>query len=294
MKVAVRFQECIDLLGLVGTEVVGENLDFLMFELVSHDAGERGQKLGRGVPDGRLAQHLVVFCVEVRLQRQRAAAETFEAMSLGALQRQHRVQPIECLNRRLLIRAENDRILWRIQVQPGNIRRLGLEVRIVGGQIAFEQVQLGVVHGQNASYSHVHVRDIATQFRCRLTRRQVSGAVSWPIFSGACNRPGVQPIGHLTAVAPIAAREQAGQKVSFKPLASPVSVAVAAADVGSNLRLGKSVGMQQDQPRVSRSIGSAILRCDLLLKFHEFARCVFDCNLQSQGSSNTFLDDIVH
>ena len=63
-------------------------------------------------------------------QRQGAVAVVFEAMSLGAprRQRQHWVEPIEGLNRRLFVDGEDRRMLRRIQIQPDHVGRFGLEV----------------------------------------------------------------------------------------------------------------------------------------------------------------------
>jgi hypothetical protein len=55
----------------------------------------------------------------------------FEPMALDAAgrKRQNRIEPIKCLNRRLLINAEHRGMLRRVQIEPENVRGFGLEVR---------------------------------------------------------------------------------------------------------------------------------------------------------------------
>lgn len=64
-------------------------------------------------------------------------------------------------DRRLLVQAANRRALPRIQVQPGHVGRLGLEVWIVRGDVAFEPMQFQAILGQDPS--HRHVRGVAPQ-----------------------------------------------------------------------------------------------------------------------------------
>ena len=58
-------------------------------------------------------------------QRQRPVSVVLEAVALGASrrQRQHRVQPVQRLNRRLFVDREHGRMLRRIQVQPDHVSR---------------------------------------------------------------------------------------------------------------------------------------------------------------------------
>src|SRR4051812_18768314 len=74
-------------------------------------------------------------------------------------QRQNRVLAIERLDGRLLVHAEHRCMLWRVQVQPDHLGRLDLEVRVIGGQIAFHSVRLDAMLGPDAT--DCHVRDVA-------------------------------------------------------------------------------------------------------------------------------------
>ncbi len=65
-------------------------------------------------------------------------------------QRQHRVEPIHRLDRRLFIYAEYRRMLRRIHIQADNICRFAFKIGIVARQIAFQTMWLQAGLGQNA------------------------------------------------------------------------------------------------------------------------------------------------
>lgn len=214
--------------------------------------------------------------------------EILEAVTLRTPRRQwqHRVQTIQRLNRRLLIDAEHDRVLRRIQIQPDDIGGLGLKVRIIGSEIALKQMRLDAVLGPNAR--HGHVRDIATQFGGQLARRPVRGAVSGFVFGGARQNPRLQAIGHLVALAPGVASKKPGQTITFKALAPPMDVAVAAVQLGANRRPRQPIGEQQNQSGVASRVGSNAPGGSLLLKFHALALGQFHRNLHGCNDTSFF------
>ena len=83
--------------------------------------------------------------------------DVIKAMACGPArrERQHRVFAIECLNRGFLVHAEHGCVLRRMQIQADHIGRLGLEVRIVGGQVALKPMRLEGVLGPDARHGHV-------------------------------------------------------------------------------------------------------------------------------------------
>ena len=64
-------------------------------------------------------------------------------------QRQHGVEPIQSLNGCLFVYAEHRCMLWRMQVQSDDVRRLGFEIRIVAGPIPFQSMRFQLRLGQN-------------------------------------------------------------------------------------------------------------------------------------------------
>jgi hypothetical protein len=71
-------------------------------------------------------------------------AVVFEAVTLSPAgrQRQHRIQPIQGLDRSLLIHAKCRCMLRRPEVQTDNVSRLLLKGGIVGSHIAIQAMRL--------------------------------------------------------------------------------------------------------------------------------------------------------
>lgn len=289
MSVAVHGQEFAHLRGLVGREIVGDDVNLFALGLVGHDVGEKGDELGRGVTSSRLAQHLAGQRAKGCIQRQRAATEGLKAVTLDApwRQRQHGGQAIQRLDGRLLIDAKHRRVLRRVQVQPNHIGRLGFKVRIVGGEIAFEQMGLDAVLGPDSH--HRHVRDVAAQPCGQFARGPVCGAVSG-LVSGGAREPRFQTIGHLVALTPRMTSKQARQAIAFEAFAPAINKAVATVQLGANLGPREAIGQQQDHARVARRIGPAVLRCRLLLTFHAFAFGECHRLLRSRCNDTSFLN----
>ena len=67
-------------------------------------------------------------------------AVILEPMAFGAAgrERQDRIQPIECLNRRLLVGREHGRVLRWIHIQPDHVGGFRLEVGIVRLRVRLE------------------------------------------------------------------------------------------------------------------------------------------------------------
>lgn len=269
MNVRVLDQELLDLLGLVRRQVVGDDVDLLALGLVGHEVGEEGDELGRGVSRGGLAQHLAGLGVEGCVQRQRAMPVVLEAVALGTprRQRQHRVFAVQGLDRGLLVHAEHGRMLRRVQVQADNVSGLGLELRIVGSQIALKPMRLELVLGPDAR--HRHVRDGTAEFGGELARRPVRRAVSGLALGSPRQHTCLDAIGHPIALASGVACKRSGKPIGDKALAPPIDVAVAAIELGANLGPCPPFGQKQDQSGVSRRIGSTVPRAGLSLQFHE-------------------------
>ena len=88
-----------------------------------YQAIEERNELLSGVPPCGHAMHLTGLDIQSCIQRKRAVAIVFKPMPFGPSrrQRQHRIQTIQGLNRRLLIYAEHRRVLWPIHVQTDDV-----------------------------------------------------------------------------------------------------------------------------------------------------------------------------
>lgn len=150
-------EERIDAFGLVGREVVTDDMNLFAFRLVRNDVGQEGHELGAGVPWRGLAHDLAGPGVEGGIKGQGAVAVILESMTLDATRRkrQHRIEPVQGLNGGLLIDAEHRGMRRRVQVQADDIGGLGFEVRIVRGHIAEKPMGLQTMLGPNAGDPHV-------------------------------------------------------------------------------------------------------------------------------------------
>lgn len=89
------------------------------------------------------------------------------SLSTSRRQRQHGVFTIQRQDRRLLIDTQYRRMLRRVQIQADDLRRVGLEVRVIGRDVAFQPMRLQAAFRPDAGDRHV--RDAAVQFGRRLS-----------------------------------------------------------------------------------------------------------------------------
>ena len=99
----------------------------------------------------------------------------FKAMSLQPpwRQRQHRIKPVQGLDRGLFVHAKHGRMLRRFDIQPDNISRLKFEIRIVGGHVALDP--LGLESGALPHSRHHHMAN--PQMLGQLTATPVGRAI---------------------------------------------------------------------------------------------------------------------
>ncbi len=140
----MRFQKISNGLGLVGREIVENDVDLLLRPALRHHLSEEIHEVGTGVAGRRFPMHSSGFGVQRSVERQRAMAIILEPVALSATrrERQHGVQTIERLNRGLFIYTEDGRMLRRVQIEPDDIGGFAFEVRIVAGHVAFQAVRL--------------------------------------------------------------------------------------------------------------------------------------------------------
>ena len=88
--------------------------------------------------------HLAGLHIQCRIQRQRSVAIIFKAMAFGAARRQwqHRIEPVQRLNRCLFIHAKHGGMLRRIHVQADDVGGFLFKTWIVGGHVAVQPVRL--------------------------------------------------------------------------------------------------------------------------------------------------------
>ena len=100
-----------------------------------------------------------------------------ETVALGAprRQREHRIGSIQRLNGGLLIHAEHSCMLGRLQVEPDDVRRLRLEIRIVRDLVMFQAVRLDTRTRPHARHQHVVHGELLRQLASAPMRRTITG-----------------------------------------------------------------------------------------------------------------------
>ena len=116
---------------LVGRKVVEDYVDLLAAPLGFDQLTQESNQLLAGVPSDRLAQDRPTTSVQGREERERAVPVVLEAMPLGTPRRQGQngVQPVEGLDVRLLVQAEDSGVLRRVEVQPDDVRGFAFEIQ---------------------------------------------------------------------------------------------------------------------------------------------------------------------
>jgi hypothetical protein len=130
--------------GLVSRKIVEDDVDLLLIGTQSDDFLQEDNEILTGVPCGGFAMNAAGSRVQRCIQGERSVPLVFESVAFGATgrKRQDRIEPIQSLNRRLLIDTEHSGMMGRIQVQPDDVGSLGFEIRIIAGHVALQPVRL--------------------------------------------------------------------------------------------------------------------------------------------------------
>ena len=185
MHIGMAAEEVPDPLGLMSRQVVGDDMDLLVEGVLGDQCTEEGDELFTGMPCDSSALDLAGPSIERCVEREGAIADVFEAVAFGAArgQGQHRLRPVEGLDRSLLIDAEYDCVLRWVDVEPNHVERFGLEVGIVGSNVALHAMRLQTGVGPRPRDLHVVKAELACQPPCT----PVGGPVGWGLHGGFQN-----------------------------------------------------------------------------------------------------------
>src|ERR1700748_3319401 len=111
----MRRQECRYLSCVVGGEIVGNDMDLLARSTKGDHLVEEGDELFAGVAPGRFALNLAGLHVASSIEGESSVSKVFESVPFGSARRQrpYRIQPVQSLDSRLFIHAENGRVRGR-------------------------------------------------------------------------------------------------------------------------------------------------------------------------------------
>src|SRR5215210_498874 len=177
VNLRMLLQESLDRLGFVGRKIVEDHLDLPSRGLSRDDIGKESHEFRTGVSGRRLAQDLSAGGVQGGVEREGAMAKVFKAVPFRSPRREweHRVEPVEGLNRGLLVDAENRRMRGGLEVKTNDGRRLGLEGRIVTCHVVAAAMGLQSRLGPDPCDSDMS----GAQSPCQRTGAPMSRAVGW-------------------------------------------------------------------------------------------------------------------
>ena len=115
MDFIVSREELLNPSGLVGREVVGNEMNLLAARLIGDQLGEEGHELLAGVTRGGFAHHRAIARVQRGVQREGAVAVVLKAVAFQSPRRQwqDRIEPIQGLDGGLFVYAKHRRMLRR-------------------------------------------------------------------------------------------------------------------------------------------------------------------------------------
>ena len=119
MDSGVSREKLLNPLGLVGREVIGNEMDLLAARLIGDDRGEEGDKLLAGMTRGSFAYHFAIASVKRGVQRKGAVAVVLKTMALEPPRRQwqNRIEAVQGLDGGLFVDAKHCSMLRRFDIR---------------------------------------------------------------------------------------------------------------------------------------------------------------------------------
>ena len=144
VEAAVAEQPALHLVGLVGGVVVQDHVDRQVVGDGAVDVPQEADEVDGAVAALDLADDVAGGDVQGREQRGGAVPAVVVGAGLGRadVQRQRRLGPFQRLDPALLVHAQHQRLVGRVQVQPHDVAHLLHEVRVGGELEAARQVRL--------------------------------------------------------------------------------------------------------------------------------------------------------
>ena len=140
----VGLKEFKNSLGLVRTQIIGNDVDLATCRLTRHDLCKEIDELCTGMACTGFGQHFSGLCVQSAVERKRSVAVVLKAMPFGPAGRkgQNRVQAIQRLDSTLLVDTEYSGVHRWFEVQADDVSRFVFKLRIITDHVAAPTVGL--------------------------------------------------------------------------------------------------------------------------------------------------------
>jgi hypothetical protein len=209
----VSSEEIVNSPGLMGGEVVRDDVDRLPLGLACDDVAKKGHELLTRMTLCWLAKHLSGPRVEGGVERQGPMAKVLESVAFGSprRERKHRIQAIERLDGCLFIKTEYGGVLGRLQVKTDDVCGLLFETRIVGEHVPFDPVRFQSGPSPNSRYQHVaHTENLR-----ELPSAPLGGSIRW-LASRPLEDSSFRPRSENARLAPLMPGVKPGESVFEK------------------------------------------------------------------------------
>ena len=177
------------------------------------------------------------------------------ALRAAGRQRQNRIAPIQRLNRRLFIDAEDRRVLRRIQIEPDDLGGFGFEIGIGRAQIAFQAMRLEAAAFPRPRHDGVGHVELRREAAGRPVRCAIRGGLAGP-----AQNPGFelrrQDAGFRSAMPPAQALDPVGHIPSF-PCGNGLQRARGSL---TDRHVGVAIGQHQNDPCAATLVSAAAPR----------------------------------
>ena len=185
VHIRVFMQEERNAFGLMGGEIVGDNMNLFTLRLGTDQVGEEGHELGAGMSIGGFTHDCATRGIQRRIKRDRAVTVILKSVPFGSSRRkrQDRIKPVECLNGGLFVDTEDRRMGRGLQIQTKNFGCFALKIRIGAELVATQTVRLQTGFSPHPGDSHVR----ATEFSGQSARTPVSRSICRFAMQGPVN-----------------------------------------------------------------------------------------------------------
>jgi hypothetical protein len=178
-----------DAFGFVGREVIDDGVNGFTRRLGGDQFAQKRNKLGAGMPLGRLANDLAALGFQRGVEREGTMAEVFEPVTFRPTrgEGQHRIEPVKSLDGAFFIHAEDRGIERGLEIEPDDIGRFALESRVVARHVTTQTVRLEPGSGPHPRHSRLTCAEGFGQLPRAPLRGCVGGfAMQGPVNDARC------------------------------------------------------------------------------------------------------------
>jgi hypothetical protein len=167
----------------------------------------------------------------------------------------------------LLVDAKHRRMLRWLYVQPNNIGRLKLEIRVVGSHVAFDPMGLKPGALPHPRHHHVANAQVVGQFAAAPVRGAIRRRSAGPVQNLSLQRRGA-----FLYRSSVVVGVQARQPLGFKTTLPATDIVGVAPQHLANRQVGFSLRQQHNQPRAAHILGWQCARAHPIPQFYALTR----------------------